>query len=87
MEKQIAEGNIGSVGSYDVDFKEGKLVASAKASPVSGVDAALSISVDSGLVIDLIKAKVADKLKEKIPGTLDDMIIDLIFSTAKDALK
>jgi hypothetical protein len=69
MEKDIVEGNIGSVGKYDVAFKGGKLVLSLDAG-ADGVVGALSVSVDAAVVLDALAAA--------IPGKIDDAIIGLI---------
>lgn len=52
----IVKGDIGKVGKYDLDFKNGKLV--------------LSVEIGSDELIGLIKAK--------IPGSLDDVILELL---------
>jgi hypothetical protein len=72
MDKDLAGGNIGDVGSYKVAFSGGKLVCSANVALPPGEKANLSIEVDAG--------KVLDALKEAVPGKLDDMLIGLIKS-------
>lgn len=65
MEKDIVEGNIGSVGQYDLEFKGGKLCLSVSAQAGPG-EMGLSIKVDA--------AKVVDALAKAIPGQVDDAI-------------
>jgi hypothetical protein len=64
--KDMVNGNLGSVGKYDVSFKDGSLVAEmdASAGPLS-----------MGVVVKLDAAKVLDALAAAIPGTLDDAVI------------
>lgn len=73
METEIAQGPIGTVGAYDVDFKDGKLTAKVNAGS-DVVKADLTVELDAGVVLD--------KLAKAIPGTFDDAIIAL----AKTAL-
>ena len=68
MEKDIIEGNLGSVGKYDVEFKEGKLVAMMDADAVDGM-------ITAGLVLKLDAGKVMDALSKAIPGTFDDALL------------
>lgn len=70
MEKDLAKGPIGSVGSYDVSFKGGKLLVSASVSLPPSENASLQIEVDANKVLDALAAAV--------PGKLDDMLIGLI---------
>ena len=72
MDKDLAGGPIGSVGSYDVKFSAGKLLVSAKVELPPGESAAISLSIDSDKVLDAIAAAV--------PGKLDNMLIGLIKS-------
>jgi hypothetical protein len=69
MQKDIVEGNLGSVGKYDVEFREGKLVAKADAA-AGPVDAKVELSIDAGKVVDAIAAK--------IPGKLDDALLAML---------
>lgn len=64
----IVEGNIGSVGKYDVEFKEGKLVCE--------VSAQVGFA-DAGFVLKIGAEQVLDALKKAIPGDYDDVIIDM----------
>lgn len=69
MEKDIVDGNIGSVGKYDLEFKEGKLKLEVVANVPVG-EAGLVIKVDAGAVIDAIA--------KAIPGTVDDAVLGLV---------
>ncbi len=71
MEKQLVEGSIGEVGKYDVDFKEGKLVAAVDAGDKEGM-------VSAGLVVKLDAGKVIDALARAIPGQIDDAVLGLM---------
>lgn len=72
MEKELVEGKIGSVGSYNVEFKDGKLTATVSASVSSGVDAGAHISLDASLVLDA--------LSKAIPGSIDDALLGMLKS-------
>lgn len=65
----IVEGPIGTVGKYDVEFKEGALVVE--------IDANVAIGT-AGLVVKIDAGKVMDAIKNAIPGKVDDAIIDVI---------
>lgn len=69
MEGQIAEGKIGAVGKYDVEFKGGSLVLeiAAEAGPGS-----------VGLKVEVSSAQVIDAIEKAIPGQLDDMVLELL---------
>ncbi len=69
MEQDIAQGTIGSVGKYDVAFKEGNLVVE--------VDANVEIG-SAGIVLKLDAGKVLDALAAAIPGQIDDAVFGLI---------
>lgn len=75
MEKDIVEGNIGSVGSYDLEFKQGKLQFELKAAAPFGVSA--------GLVVEMEADAIIDAIAKAIPGQIDDAI----FGVLKAALK
>lgn len=68
-EKDLVEGNIGSVGKYDVKFAEGKLVVEASAAIAVG---------DVGVSIKIGAKQVLEALKKAVPGTVDDVAFDLI---------
>lgn len=73
MEKQIAEGNIGSVGKYDVEFKDGEVVAEISAEAgVAKFSAKLTLDGKSVAIAGL------EYLKAKIPGQIDDAIINAL---------
>lgn len=65
----IVEGNIGNVGKYDVEFKEGKLVALVSAQ-VGFADAEFALKIGA--------EQVLDALKKAIPGEYDDVILDMV---------
>jgi len=70
MEQDLVNGPVGSVGSYDVSFKGGKLILVGSAELPPGESVSLSISVDAN--------KVLDALAAAIPGKIDDAVIGLI---------
>lgn len=83
MEKDIAEGKIGSVGSYDVDFKEGKLIAKAGLKAPEGLaNAGMFLEIPGGPVID----KLFSMAEKAIPGTMDDVVLESVKSFLKKAL-
>jgi hypothetical protein len=65
----IVEGQIGSVGSYDVEFKGGKLIAKVQAG-AHGISGGAFVELDSDLVIDAIT--------KAIPGKVDDAVAVVI---------
>lgn len=73
MDADLVKGNLGTVGKFDVAFKDGALVAE--------LDAAVSVG-SAGLVLKIEAGKVLDALAAAIPGTIDDAIINI----AKGAL-
>lgn len=74
MEKDIVDGKIGAVGSYDVEFKSGKLQLKVGVEH-SGLGADVALWADAD--------KVLDALAKAIPGVLDDAVIEV----AKKAIK
>lgn len=74
MEKDIVDGKIGDFGSYDLEFKGGKLVFVTKVE-WSGIFA----EVQTGLAAEALGAA----LKKAIPGAVDDAIIDVIVLALK----
>lgn len=75
MDVEIVEGNLGTVGKYDIEFKAGKLVAEVTAAVPVG-EAGLVIKIDSGAVIDAIA--------KAIPGQVDDAILGVIKAALAD---
>jgi hypothetical protein len=69
MEKQIADGEIGSIGHYNVEFKDKKLVLAASADFKIG-NMESKITVDSNMIVEAIK--------KAIPGQIDDAILNLL---------
>lgn len=65
----MVQGKIGTVGDYDIQFVEGKLVITAKANYGVGSTSVVQ-SLDAGAVLDA--------LAKAIPGTIDDSIIGVI---------
>ena len=74
MEKDIVDGQIGEIGSYDVEFKEGKLLAKIGLEKV-GLGVNLQVSINSDAVIEAIK--------KAIPGQIDDAILSLLQTALK----
>lgn len=70
MEKEIVEGKIGTVGAYDVEFKNGMLVAKVGGSHEIGLTVAVEVSVSAHAVLAAIK--------KAIPGQIDDAILDVL---------
>ena len=71
MEKDIVDGNIGEVGSYDLEFKGGKLQFKVGVGKF-GVSSEVVVAIDSKVLVELIK--------KKIPGQVDDVILDVILA-------
>jgi hypothetical protein len=75
MEKDIAEGQIGTFGKYDVEFKGGFLVAKFEAKAEFGVSSMMEVKIEADALIDSIA--------KAIPGQVDDAV----FAVLKAALK
>lgn len=71
MEKEIAEGAIGTVGHYDLAFKEGKLSLKLGMSKDLGL-----ISVKSDNEIGIPARAVMEAIKAAIPGHFEDGLLD-----------
>jgi len=69
MEKEIVEGNIGSVGKYDVEFKGGCLCVLVEAGLPYG---------SAGLQVKVGAEAVLDAIAKAIPGQIDDAVIGVI---------
>ena len=69
MNTELAHGNLGTVGKYDLEFKEGSLVLQIDADMVVG---------SAGLVVKVDSSKVLDALAKAIPGTIDDAVFAII---------
>lgn len=74
VEKDIVEGKIGDVGSYDVEFKGGKLVCKAGIAK----EATPGVSVKADLSIEIEATKVIDAIEKAIPGHFDDIALELL---------
>lgn len=68
---ELAHGNIGSVGEYEIKFEGGKLIL------VSGVNAS-PLAASINLSVDALAIK--DAIKKAIPGQVDDVVLDLVFN-------
>lgn len=66
---ELVEGQLGSVGSYDLEFQDGNLTVSLKAD-VGPLKAGLTLVLDS--------AQLMDAVAKAIPGTVDDAVIGVI---------
>lgn len=62
----LSNGKIGSEGTYDLEFKDGKLRLTI------AYDGA---GVDAGIFVDLEPIYFLDKLAEIIPSEVDDIVI------------
>lgn len=71
--KEIAKGKIGEVGEYDVEFKDGKLVAIAAVSK----EATAGVALKADVSIEISARAVLEALKKAIPGTIDDAVLEL----------
>lgn len=68
--KELMEGAIGSIGHYDVEFKDGKLVAQASAS-AEGIDAQMSMSISGKSILDGIAKKIGGPIPEAVAEFLE----------------
>jgi hypothetical protein len=69
MEKDILDGKLGQLGSYDLEFKGGKLVFKLEA-------AHAPVGVSGGFFVQVGAKAVFEALKRAIPGQIDDAILD-----------
>ena len=69
MDQDLAKGNLGTVGDYDLAFQGGKLVGLVDLN-LPALSGMLSVKLDAG--------KVLDALAKAVPGTLDDVLIALL---------
>jgi hypothetical protein len=69
----VAQGNIGQVGQYEIDFVGGKAIVKAEAGNEIG-----KISLQGELDAKIVGYKFLDWLKVKIPGEIDDAVIEVI---------
>lgn len=71
MEKQIAEGNIGSIGQFDIEYKDGKGLVSAS---IGGVIGKISLVGEIEAVqLALLGLQV---IEDKYPNALAKAIIE-----------
>lgn len=70
----MVEGNIGTVGNYDLEFKDGSIVGVVKIAqtPTAGV------SVSADVNISISAKAVLEAIKRAIPNALVDELITLI---------
>lgn len=84
MEKEIVQGKLGSVGEYEVAFKEKKLFAKAGVSAPEGLGTA-------GMFVEIPAGPVVDKLfkfaEDAIPGEIDNLILEQVKAFLKKALE
>ncbi len=66
------EGNVGTVGAYDLSIKDGKVVGKVNVSK----EIAPGISVKGDLDIEIGLRPILELVKKAIPGSIDDAIID-----------
>lgn len=69
VEKEIVEGKIGTLGEYDVEFKDGKLVALvAIGAPVAGGIVEIGGNVNLSVSAKPLADKLLDLAAKLIPG-------------------
>lgn len=76
MTQELVQGNIGSVGKYDVKFEGGKLIVEADAAVPYGSLGAV-VKVDAGAVIDAIAAAIPGKIDDAILGVLKAALLGI----------
>lgn len=69
MDIDIFDGKLGEVGSYDVEFKGGKLLAK--------VDVATG-PFSAGVLMSIDANKVVDAIEKAIPGQIDDAVLEVL---------
>lgn len=69
MEKDIIDGKIGTVGTYDVEFKGGKLRAVVLANTAVG---------SAGITLEIGAEQVITAIEKAIPGQIDDAILEML---------
>ena len=73
MEKDILDGQLGKVGKYDLEFKEGEL---------RFVIEVGGLGLSAGVKVAVKASDVLDAIAKAIPGQIDDAI----FAVMKQAL-
>ena len=76
MEKDIVDGKLGTVGAYDLEFKDGELRLTIDVNAPLGIGTA-------GLKLGIKADAVLDAIANAIPGQIDDAVINLIKSALK----
>lgn len=82
MEKDIIDGPIGNIGSYDVEFKGGYLVGKVAINTKALGDV---VEIESAVAIKLAADAVIDAIKKAIPGEIDDAILEVVKAALKAA--
>jgi hypothetical protein len=75
-EKELADGEIGKEGMYDLKLADGVLCFMI-GMDTKGVDASFEVKMDAGYFID--------KLKAVIPGEIDDAVLEMLKVALKGA--
>lgn len=71
MEKDIVDGKIGEVGTYDLELRDGSICFEVKAG-TGPVSTKVEVALDFALLIDFLDAKI------KLPGDFDKAIFGIL---------
>lgn len=69
LDAEIVEGDIGEIGHYDIEFKDGALCVAVDAKHALG---------SAGIALKLEAGAVLDALAKAIPGQIDDAVFGVI---------
>jgi hypothetical protein len=73
-DKEITGGQLWTLGSYDVEFKDGKLIGQVSL----GKEYADGVSASGSFSISIDAHRVIDALARAIPGQIDDAVFELV---------
>lgn len=73
MDKDLLNGKLGSVGSYDLAFTGGKIVVSVGVG-LPEVSASLNVSIGPKEILDLIAAKIGGEIPKEVAKFLEDAL-------------
>lgn len=73
MDKDLVNGKLGTVGSYDLAFTAGKIVVSVGLS-LPEVGASLSVSIGPKEILDLIASKIGGPIPAEVASFLESAL-------------
>jgi hypothetical protein len=77
-DKQIAEGKLGEIGEYDLDFKDGKLVGKVG---VNFSDPTSILQVSGDLNVAISGASLIRAIEKKIGGPIPEVVGEFLINS------